>query len=160
MQNSIGTIIKYARKEYGLTQKELAEKLGVATGTVQQWELGKRYPRIPMIKKIEKLFGVSLVADPEWDEKLGMWIDALNASKEASEHFNGEGITEISFEQVYTEQQVYLENRMHKAFSALNEEGQFEACKRVEQMADTKEYRRITVAPSPDESHDEKDEKT
>lgn len=63
----------------------------------------------------------------------------------------------VSFEQLHTEQQTYLENRMHKAFSALNEDGQVEACKRVEQMADTKEYRLITTTPSPDESPDKKD---
>ena len=76
----------------------------------------------------------------------------------------------VSFEQVYTEQQAYLESRMKKAFNNLNEEGQFEACKRVEQMADTKEYQR-TEPPeeskppsdgdneSPDESSNESSDK-
>lgn len=40
-----GQRIKAARKKAGMTQKEIAEKAGTATGTIQQYELGKRQPR-------------------------------------------------------------------------------------------------------------------
>ncbi len=49
---SIGKRIKEARINAGLTQKELAEKAGTATGTIQQYELGKRQPRLVQLEKI------------------------------------------------------------------------------------------------------------
>ena len=37
--------IRAARKEAGLTQVELAEKLGVSLRTIENWEAGVRQPR-------------------------------------------------------------------------------------------------------------------
>lgn len=42
----IGQSIQEARKKAKLTQKELAEKVGIATITVQQYERGVRTPKI------------------------------------------------------------------------------------------------------------------
>ena len=57
---SIGQLIKEARKAVGLTQRELAEKAGTATGTIQQYELGKRQPRLEQLQKIADVLGCSL----------------------------------------------------------------------------------------------------
>lgn len=43
--NIIGENIKKFRRAAKLTQQELAEKCGLARGTIQQYELGKREPR-------------------------------------------------------------------------------------------------------------------
>lgn len=59
---TIGEKIQKARKEKKYTQKQLAEKCGVATGTIQQYELGKRQPRIEQLEKIADALDVS-VAD-------------------------------------------------------------------------------------------------
>ena len=56
----MGKRIKEARKQAGLTQKELAQKLGLATGTVQQYELNKRSPRIEQLKEIASVLDVTL----------------------------------------------------------------------------------------------------
>lgn len=40
-----GKRIKEARKKLGYTQKQVAELLGLSTGTIQQYELGKRRPK-------------------------------------------------------------------------------------------------------------------
>ncbi len=61
MQSEFSALLKKARKNAGLTQKELASILGVATGTVQQWELGTRFPRVTMLKTIEDKLDVALV---------------------------------------------------------------------------------------------------
>lgn len=58
---NIGQRIKEARKNAGLTQRELAEKSGTATGTIQQYELGKRQPRLEQLRAIAAALGVQVV---------------------------------------------------------------------------------------------------
>ncbi|MDU4959641.1 MAG: helix-turn-helix transcriptional regulator [Sporomusaceae bacterium] len=53
-----------------LTQKELAEKLGVDNTTIASWEAGRREPDVDSLIKIAKLAGVSLdwlTARNSWD---------------------------------------------------------------------------------------------
>lgn len=57
---NVGERIQEARKQAGLTQKELAQKLGLATGTIQQYELDKRQPRIEQLKEISSVLNVTL----------------------------------------------------------------------------------------------------
>ena len=54
----IGDNIKKYRKQAGLTQKQLAERLGVATGTIQQYELGKREPRFEQLYRIANALNI------------------------------------------------------------------------------------------------------
>lgn len=55
---TVGQRIRIARKNLGLTQKELAECAGTATGTIQQYELGKRKPRIEQLCAIASALGI------------------------------------------------------------------------------------------------------
>ena len=48
----VGERIRAARKSAGLTQAQLAEKSGVASISIHQYESGKRQPRIEQLKKI------------------------------------------------------------------------------------------------------------
>lgn len=57
---TIGEKIRNYRKVAGLTQKRLGELCGVATGTVQQYELGKRQPRIEQLQKIADVLKVQI----------------------------------------------------------------------------------------------------
>lgn len=47
-------IYKY-RKEKGWTQRELAERLGVRSSTITQYETGVRKPDIVTLKKLAKI---------------------------------------------------------------------------------------------------------
>lgn len=49
--------LKTARELKGLTQKEAAELLDISTDTLSNYERGKSYPDVPLIKKIENLYG-------------------------------------------------------------------------------------------------------
>lgn len=42
----------------GYTQSEAAKEIGVSTDTLGNYERGKSYPDIPVLRKIEKLYGV------------------------------------------------------------------------------------------------------
>jgi len=51
--------LKAARVNKNLTQKQAAEALGVTAEVVGNWERGITFPKVPMIQKIEQLYGVS-----------------------------------------------------------------------------------------------------
>jgi len=55
---NIGKLIKSARKSCGLTQKVLAEKLGVAEITVRQYESNKRKPSLETLHNIAHIFDI------------------------------------------------------------------------------------------------------
>lgn len=57
---TIGKKIQIARKKAKYTQKTLAELCGVATGTIQQYELGKRQPRYEQLQIIAKALNMHL----------------------------------------------------------------------------------------------------
>ena len=52
--------LKTLRKKNSLTQKELAEKVGVKQNSYANWENGKREPNIEMLVRIADYFDVSL----------------------------------------------------------------------------------------------------
>ena len=58
---TVGQRIKEARKIAKLTQRELAEKAGTATGTIQQYELGKRQPRLQQLRQIAQVLDADVV---------------------------------------------------------------------------------------------------
>lgn len=70
-QEKIGKFIKDIRKKNKLTQKDLADKLGVTFQAVSKWENGKNVPDISLLKEISNLFDVNLddIIDGEIKEK-------------------------------------------------------------------------------------------
>ena len=48
------------RKQKGLTQEELSEKLYVSRTAISKWESGRGYPNIESLKAIAKLFSVTV----------------------------------------------------------------------------------------------------
>lgn len=58
----LGKKIRAHRDELGLTQAELADKLGLTYSSVSQWESGRATPRTPIIRQLAELFDTT-VAD-------------------------------------------------------------------------------------------------
>jgi len=56
----MGNKILNLRKQYNLTQEQLAEKMNVARQTISKWELGETFPDIEQAKKLSQIFNVSL----------------------------------------------------------------------------------------------------
>ena len=52
--------IKQLRKQKGLTQKEMAEAVGVGVSTVAMWESGKRTPSFKLLNDLSDLFDTSI----------------------------------------------------------------------------------------------------
>ena len=59
-QIRIGAFLKALRKEKGLTQEQLAEKLAVSGRTVSRWETGSNMPDIGMLVVLADFYGVSI----------------------------------------------------------------------------------------------------
>lgn len=59
---NIGEKIKQARKEKGLTQDELAQKIGISKNGLWNYENNKRYPNIEILTKIVDVLDIDL-----WD---------------------------------------------------------------------------------------------
>ena len=57
---SMGEIISTLRKEKGMTQKDIAEKLGVTDKAVSKWERDIAFPDTATIPKLAEILGVSV----------------------------------------------------------------------------------------------------
>lgn len=56
-----GAFVARLRKERGLTQKELADRLNVTDKAVSKWETGKGFPDVKLLEPLARALGVSLV---------------------------------------------------------------------------------------------------
>ena len=59
-QIQIGAFLKELRRKKGITQEDLAEKLGVSGRTISRWETGSNMPDISLLVEIAEFFDVSI----------------------------------------------------------------------------------------------------
>jgi len=69
-KNALGRLIKQKRKEFALTQRALANQLGVEASHVAYLEGGKRKPSLTLMARLEDALGISrqqifLLSHPE-----------------------------------------------------------------------------------------------
>lgn len=57
---TLGEKLKEARKQAGLSQEQLSEKLGISRSAVAKWEIDKGIPDIENLKALSGLLGVSI----------------------------------------------------------------------------------------------------
>lgn len=60
--------LQYYMERKGITQRELAERIGVSAPTLNEWIKAKKYPRIDKVEKLAKYFGClksDLIEDKE-----------------------------------------------------------------------------------------------
>lgn len=59
-QEKVGKFISQLRKEYNMTQQELADKLSITDKAVSKWENGRCMPDISFLEQLSVLFEVSV----------------------------------------------------------------------------------------------------
>lgn len=64
-RTQLSTVVKALRKEYGLTQEELAMKSGVGLCFVRNLEQGKPTLRMDKVNQLLDLFNYELTATPK-----------------------------------------------------------------------------------------------
>lgn len=131
---NIGENIKKYRKEKGLTQKELADKIGKGFSTVQKYELNISHPPIDVLNRIADTLDINV-------SKLFYIENTLNQSAEILSNFNPNDpstFTEVSFEDEAIRQEMYLkelrEDTINK-YDSLDPFGQKSANKYINFLA-------------------------
>lgn len=139
MQEDFSRMLKIARKQAGLTQKALADILGVATGTVQQWELGIRFPRVAMLQKIEETLKIAIVPSDVEEEKKQRFKKTMNDAWKAAEKKAGR---KLSFDEAmeFYKFDVAVKMKLENTLSKLNNEGIKVALERVEELTLIEKY--------------------
>ena len=59
-QERIGKFIQDVRKEKNLTQKELAEKLGITDRAISKWENSRGMPEVSLMKPLCDILGITV----------------------------------------------------------------------------------------------------
>ena len=59
-QKKIGNFIAILRKEHILTQKELANKIGVSDKTISKWENGRGLPEVSIMHTLCETLDISI----------------------------------------------------------------------------------------------------
>lgn len=114
-----GELIKAARKKAGLTQAQLAEKLGISYVGVSQWENDLRNPKLDTLQRIASALGVPV------QELISDW-EAVDKEEFKRVFIYGEGI----------------KDRIDAALDRLNDEGQEKAAERVEELTEIPKYQK------------------
>ena len=79
-----GNIIRQLRKDLGLSQAQLAEKLKVQNTTVSRWETGDGYPDISILLELTKVLNIKigdLLDSPDHQSYLDHSVRSLYAFK-------------------------------------------------------------------------------
>lgn len=111
---NIAEVIRKYRKEAGLTQEEMAKRLGVTTPAVNKWENGKSTPDIELLSPIARLLHISLDTLMSFHEELSpAEIDEI--IREMDNMFDTEG-----FEKAYEWATEKVKKNMQKQRNTCN----------------------------------------
>lgn len=138
-----GERIKAARKRAGMTQAELAEKMGISFQSVAQWENDLRNPKQETIKKIALALNapISELMDEPYTINIPMPDYPMRMP-------TAEELDKLSpAEQKYIELRLLadtapdiLKKRLLDSYDKLNKLGQVEAVRRTQEIAELTQY--------------------
>lgn len=124
--------LKFYIERSGKSQKELAELVGVAASTFNDWVKGKKYPRIDKIEILSNYFGIlksDLIEDKEEMHKKNDTLSDIIIKLRMNEDYLSlvEGIGKLNPEQFASIRQiveVYLSQKGWCFFAAVEKQGQ------------------------------------
>ena len=78
MKYNIADKIRYLRDKKGMTQTDLAKKLGISRSAVNSWEMSLSSPSVANIIEMTEIFGVSADYLLSLSDKINIDISNLN----------------------------------------------------------------------------------
>lgn len=149
---SIADNIKFLRKQNNLTQKQLAEKSGLAIITIQQYEAGKYEPKKDSLYKLRKAFDCNIyeildkpfetpdtsMDDFEEIEGLDSVLIQKNLPPETKEKIKQQFLKNST--NTSNQSLNLFEKKLLGNYRLLNEKGKEEANKRVEELTELPRY--------------------
>ena len=117
--------IRYFRKERGYTQKQLSELAGIATITLQQYELEKREPKLENLQKIAEVLGIPIAALLDIDET----DQALNTLSD----FKNVDVKQTKYPDMFNLKEL-------EPYFSLNRKGKDKALSYIDDLAKLPEY--------------------
>ncbi len=81
----LGNHLFYARKKQGLSQEEVAEKLGVSRQTISKWETGETLLDIRQAKRLAGLYHLTLDELIDFDLDVREVVEVIERTSEAVE---------------------------------------------------------------------------
>lgn len=131
-----GERIRIARKNAGLTQKQLGEKLNLSYQTIAQWENNLRNPKLETLRKIANELNCPITDLLTEDEipivRLGYDVGYTLGKREWIEYL--EKYLGYTFSDA--------EQKIVDLLEKLNEEGQNKAAERVEELTEIPKYQK------------------
>ena len=88
MSNKVGIKIKKFRKEKGITQEELANRVNKSTITIRKYEAGEIFPSIANIKTIAEVLEVDPYKDILDDAQPAEAIEPVKEAINHPSHYN------------------------------------------------------------------------
>ena len=88
---SFASGLYHARKKSGLSQENVAEKLGVSRQTISKWETGETLPDIRQSKRLAVLYHITLDELVEYDfdeQQARQMIDSVSEEAQAKIDWN------------------------------------------------------------------------
>ena len=79
---NLGNNLYHARKKKGLSQEDVAEKIGVSRQTISKWETDETLPDIRQAKKLAVLYGLTLDELIEFDADVQEIQEVINKTTE------------------------------------------------------------------------------
>lgn len=84
-----GVKFKKIRLEKGMTQQDVADKLGIKRSAISKWESGNIFPNHKQLDKISEIFNVPvsyfLLEEGSIGQQIDMFIDQKGMSKQERE---------------------------------------------------------------------------
>jgi len=153
----IGKRIKYERKAAGLTQSDLAAKIGVAASMIGQWETDARTPKPETLDKIAAALNVStdrLLYDSVVKKEIipgRAWVIEIDDPALNNYIFRIEATDSEAFECVQNMMASVAgdislltpEARIAQAYNKLNDAGKIVAVERIEELTKISDYQAV-----------------
>ncbi len=134
---TIGERIKELRKKKGLTQKDLAERVGFSYVNISQLENSRKNPKLETIRKIAAALDVSMneLLDENWD---------TFTPQEYAADFLAEAVSTVMTAANTLEKS--MEDHLLQSYSKLNNKGKQEAIKRVDELTQLELYTKSKIS--------------